>query len=171
LRAGAPRIQRFFFHGRGISGWSCGEQHEGECKVLFGGPACPCRDLRWKKKLNIINDLLDDAAIWRAAGMDGQEIADAIGCCKKALETYFFPSLNEDRATTRAEAIARLYQIGVIDGNVTALKANIVMTQCSSFVPDGPGKAKAAPHPGKKEQLAANVQSGQQETGWGELLH
>ena len=103
--------------------------------------------------------------------MERQEIADAIGCCKKTLETYFLPSLKKGRAATRAEAITRFYQCGVTDGNVTPLKVNIAMTERSSFVPDVPGKAKAAPRPGKKEQLAANAQSGHQETGWGELLH
>jgi hypothetical protein len=102
--------------------------------------------------------------------MDRQEIADAIGCCKKTLETYFLPSLNEGRSAKRAEAIARLYQLGVVDGNVSALKAYIAMTERNSFMPDVPGKPKA-PKLGKKEQLAADARSGHEESGWGELLH
>ena len=89
--------------------------------------------------------------------MERQEIADAIGCCKKTLETYFLLSLKEGRAATWAEAIARLYQLGVTDGNVPALKAYIAMIERSSFMPDVPGKPKAAPHPGMKEQLAAEA--------------
>ena len=147
------------------------EQHRSETKDLFGDPVGPYRDPRGRKKLKITNDLQEKVAVLRAAGMERQEIADAIGCCKKTLETYFLPSLNEGRAAKRAEAIARLYQLGVIDGNVTALKAYIAMTERSSFMPDVPDKSKAVPRLGKKEQLAADAQSGHQETGWGELLH
>ena len=139
-------------------------------KDLFGEPASPYRDPRGRKKLKLTNELCERVAVLRAAGMDRQEIADAIGCCKKTLETYFLPSLNEGRAAKRAEAIARLYQLGVIDGNVTALKAYIAMTERADYMPDVPSKAKA-PKLGKKEQLAADAHSSHEETGWGELLH
>jgi len=137
---------------------------------LFGEPASPYRDPRGRKKLKLTNELCERVAVLRAAGMDRQEIADAIGCCKKTLETYFLPALNEGRSAKRAEAIARLYQLGVIDGNVTALKAYIAMTERADFVPDVLGKTKA-PRLGKKEQLAADAQTGHRESDWGELLH
>jgi hypothetical protein len=139
-------------------------------KDLFGEPASPYRDPRGRKKLKLTNDLRDKVAVLRAAGMDRQDIADAIGCCKRTLETYFLPSLNEGRAAKRAEAIARLYQLGVVEGNVSALKAYIAMTERADYVPDVPGKSKT-PKLGKKEQLAADAQMGHQESGWGELLH
>jgi hypothetical protein len=109
--------------------------------------------------------------VWRAAGMHRQEIADAIGCCKKTLETYFLPSLNEGRAAKKAQAIDRLFQLGVVEGNVSALKAFIALTERNGFVPNVPGKGKATPKLGKKEQLAADAQNGHQDSGWGELLH
>jgi hypothetical protein len=80
-------------------------------KDLFGEPASPYRDPRGRKKLQLTNDLRDKVAVLRAAGMDRQEIADAIGCCKKTLETYFLPSLNEGRSAKKAEAIDKLYTI------------------------------------------------------------
>ena len=59
-------------------------------KDLFGEPASPYRDPSGRKKLKLTNDLSDKVAVLRAAGMDRQQIADAIGCCKKTLETLFF---------------------------------------------------------------------------------
>jgi hypothetical protein len=145
-------------------------QSVGEMTDMFDGTSSPYRDPRGRKKLKLTNDLRNNVAVWRAAGMDRQQIADAIGCCKKTLETYFLPSLNEGRSAKRAEAIARLYQLGVIDGNVTALKAYIAMTERADCMPDVPSKPKA-PKLGKKEQLAADAHSSHEETGWGELLH
>jgi hypothetical protein len=60
---------------------------------------------------------------------------------------------------------------GVIHGNVSAPKAYIALAERHSFMPDVPGKANAAPKLGKKEQLAADAQSGHQDSGWGDLLH
>jgi hypothetical protein len=103
--------------------------------------------------------------------MDRDEIAASLGCCKKTLEFYFLPALNEGRAEKKGNAIYRLYELGVIHGNVSALKAYIALAERYSFMPDVPGKAKPAPKLGKKEQLAADAQSGHQDSGWGDLLH
>ena len=139
-------------------------------KDLLGETPSPYRDPRGRKKPKLTKELYDRVAILAAAGMDREAIADAIGCSERTLRTYFLPELNEGKSAKRAEAIARLYQLGVIDGNVTALKAYIAMTERADCMPDVPSKAKT-PKLGKKEQLAAEAHSGHEETGWGELLH
>jgi hypothetical protein len=52
--------------------------------------------------------LRERVAVLRAGGMDREEIADAIGCCEKALRTYFLPELNEGKSAKRAEVVAKL---------------------------------------------------------------
>jgi hypothetical protein len=137
---------------------------------MFTGEATPYRDPRGRPKLKVTNELRDRVAVLRASGMERQEIADAIGCCKKTLETYFLPSLNEGRWAKVAEAKMKLYQLGVIEGNVTALKAFIALTERNGFVPPVPGKPKE-PKLGKKDLLARDAEIGHHESEWGDVLH
>jgi hypothetical protein len=136
---------------------------------MFGEPASDYKDPRGRRKLRITNELRDRIATLSAAGMDREAIAEAIGCSERTLRTYFLPELNEGKATKRAEAIEMLWAAAK-NGNVSAIKAVIALTEKGQAAPPAP-KPKPAPKLGKKEQLAAAAQAGHQESDWGKLLN
>jgi DNA-binding CsgD family transcriptional regulator len=137
----------------------------GSIDDLFGAPPAPYRDPRGRKKLKVTNDLRSRVAELRGGGMERDEIADAIGCSERTLRTYFLPELNEGKAVKRAEAIARLFELGMA-GNVAALKAYLAMGEKADTIPRLPKDPKL----GKKEQAVKEAQTAHQGGRWGELL-
>jgi hypothetical protein len=114
------------------------------------------------KKFNVTKVLRDRVAVLRSGGMERDEIADAIGCSERTLRTYFLPELNEGKAGKRAEAIARLFELG-IEGNVSALKAFLVKADAILRLPR---EAKL----GKKEQAVKDAATAHRGSHWGEVL-
>jgi transcriptional regulator with XRE-family HTH domain len=144
-------------------------QPVGEMVDMFDGTSSPYRDPRGRKKPRISNESRDDVATWRAAGMTQQQIADALGCSVPTLVEYFSFELNEGKSVKRAEAIKRLYQLGVIEGNVTALKAYIAMTE-KDVSPRDIIRPKAEPKLGKKEQALVDAKSKPSAGGWAAVV-
>jgi DNA-binding CsgD family transcriptional regulator len=132
---------------------------------LLGDPMRELRDPRGRKKLKVTNDLRSRVAVLRAGGMERDEIADAIGCSERTLRTYFLPELNEGKSAKRAEAIARLFELGM-DGNVSALKAFLALGVKADAIPRLPREPKL----GKKEQLLKEAETAHRGGRWGELL-
>lgn len=132
---------------------------------LLGDPITEYRDPRGRKKLRVTNELRDRVAVLRAAGMEREEIADAIGCSERTLRTYFLPELNEGKAAKRAEAIARLFELGM-GGSVPALKAFLALGVKADAIPRVPREPKL----GKKEQAMREAHTAHEGSRWGELL-
>jgi hypothetical protein len=133
---------------------------------LLGHPLAEPRDPRGRKKLKVTNELRERVAVLRAGGMEREEIADAIGCCEKTLRTYFLPQLNEGKSAKRAEAISRLFELGLA-GSVPALKAFLALGERADAIPRLPRPAKL----GKKEQALKEAHHAHVDSEWGELLH
>jgi hypothetical protein len=133
---------------------------------LLGEPMTAHRDPRGRKKLKVSNELRERVAVLSAGGMDRIEIADAIGCCEKTLRTYFLPELNEGKSIKRAEAIARMFELGMA-GSVPALKAFLALGVKADAIPRVPRPPKL----GKKEQLVADAQTAHEGSAWGDILH
>jgi hypothetical protein len=133
---------------------------------LLGDPAREYRDPRGRKKLKVSNELRDRVAVLRAAGMERDEIADAIGCSERTLRTYFLPELNEGKSVKRAEVISALYAAAVA-GNVSAAKAFLAMSEKANAIPAAPKPVKL----GKKEAALQSSQTAHEGSEWGELLH
>ncbi len=138
---------------------------DGASVDLLGDPLRDLPDPRGRKKLKVTKDLRERVAVLRAGGMEREEIADAIGCSERTLRTYFLPELNEGKAGKRAEAIARLFELG-IEGNVSALKAFLALGVKADAIPRLPREAKL----GKKEQAVKDAETAHRGSRWGELL-
>jgi hypothetical protein len=133
---------------------------------LLGDPRSEYRDPRGRKKLKVSNDLRERVAVLSAGGMERTEIAEAIGCCEKTLRTYFLPQLNEGKSVKRAEAIEKLFALG-IGGSVPALKAFLALGVKADAMP----RATRPPKLGKKEQLLADAHTAHEGSAWGDILH
>jgi DNA-binding CsgD family transcriptional regulator len=139
---------------------------EDDCaRDLLGDPLRDVRDPRGRKKLKVTNDLREHVAVLRAGGMERDEIADAIGCSERTLRTYFLPELNEGKSVKRAEAIAKLFELGMA-GSVPALKAFLALGVKADAIPRLPRDAKL----GKKEQAKKDAHTAHQGGRWGALL-
>ena len=132
---------------------------------LLGDPLTEPRDPRGRKKLKVTNDLRDKVAVLRAGGMEREEIAAAIGCSERTLRTYFLPELNEGKSAKRAEAIARLFELGLA-GSVPALKAFLALGVKADAIPQLPRAAKL----GKKEQAIKDAETAHRGSRWGAIL-
>lgn len=135
---------------------------------LLGDEVRAYRDPRGRKKFKNSNALQEYIAVCAAAGMENKEIADAVGCCDKTLRNRFFSALTKGKAVKRAEAITKLWELG-IGGSVPALKAFLALTEKGAAVP--PPKAPRPEKLGKKEQAEIDAQSAHQDTGWDALLN
>jgi hypothetical protein len=132
---------------------------------LLGDPLREIRDPRGRKKLKVTNALREHVAVLRAGGLEREEIADAIGCCEKTLRTYFLPQLNEGKSAKRAEAIAKLFELGMA-GSVPALKAFLALGVKADAIPKLPKEARL----GKKDQARQDAHTAHRGGRWGELL-
>jgi hypothetical protein len=133
---------------------------------LLGDPLREPRDPRGRKKLKVSNELRDKVSILRAAGMEREEIADAVGCSERTLRTYFLPELNEGKSVKRAAVIEALYA-AAMTGSVSAAKAFLALGAKADAIPPAPKPEKL----GKKEALLKASQTAHQNSEWGELLH
>ena len=138
---------------------------------LLGDPMRPYRDPRGRKRFKSTNELREHIAVCAAAGMEHKEIADAIGCCDKTLRNRFFSELTQGKSVKRAEAIAKLWELGMA-GNVPALKAFLALADKASVIPPAarPAREAKAEKLGKKEQAVVEAQTAHQDSSWGALL-
>jgi hypothetical protein len=145
---------------------TAGGDDAGDQIDLLGDPLREARDPRGRKKLKVSNELRDKVSILRAAGMEREEIADAIGCSERTLRTYFLPELNEGKSVKRAAVIEALYA-AAMTGSVSAAKAFLALGAKADAIPPAPKPEKL----GKKEALLKASQTAHQGSEWGELLH
>jgi hypothetical protein len=139
---------------------------ESSARDLLGDPLRELRDPRGRKKLKVSKELRERVAILSAGGMDREDIADAIGCSERTLRTYFLPELNEGKSAKRAEAVAKLFELGM-SGSVPALKAFLALGVKTDTMPRMPREPKL----GKKDQLLKDAETAHHSSGWGELVH
>jgi hypothetical protein len=145
---------------------SAGGDDAGDHTDLLGDPMREARDPRGRKKLKVTNELREKVAVLRAAGMERDEIADAVGCSERTLRTYFLPELNEGRSEKRAAVIEALFA-AAIGGSVSAAKAFLALGARADAIPPAPKPEKL----GKKEALLKASQTAHEGSEWGELLH
>ena len=99
-----------------------------------------------------------------AGGMLHEEIAIALGICRKTLEKHFEVELSSGAMNRRAEVYDAMVRVA-LKGNVAAQKALLAMTPALSAPP-----AEAEKPLGKKDQANADAKTAADGTEWADLL-
>lgn len=139
---------------------------------LLGEPFRELRDGRGRPKHRVSEENRNKVSVLRAAGWLQKEIAEAIGVSEPTLREYYFSELDGGAIRARAEALWKLKQLALKEGNVSALKALLARFDAGNTLPKAVRFAQeepAAPK-GKKEQLRDAAESGHRSTAWGSLL-
>ena len=66
---------------------------------------------------------LNEEQVYKLASLNVtvKDMANVLGCSKRALENNYLDVINEGRANLRTSILRKQYEVGITDGNVTML--------------------------------------------------
>ncbi|MGJ8529826.1 hypothetical protein [Maritalea sp.] len=141
---------------------------------LLGDPIPEPMDRRGRPGYDVTDESRIKVKGLRAMGHPIEFIAMAVGCCEKTLRNYFILELDEGAAMLTGDVVFKLYQRGVVDGNVSALgKLAGMLAPSNPSLPDPTRPANTKPKPeklGKKDQALVDAKNAHENTGWFELV-